>query len=148
MLNKLKACFLLSTFYLLLFSCSTKPDSKNISSIKFEQYYLQGQQLYQINCSNCHQKTGVGLGLVYPPLNESDFIDEHAEEVICIIKFGKKGELIVNGKGFNKTMPALPSLSNLEVAEIVTYISNTWSHKAGLIDIKTVDKIISRCSSD
>ena len=33
------------------------------SSPKFEQYYVQGEQLYLKNCSNCHQKTGTGLGL-------------------------------------------------------------------------------------
>lgn len=132
-----------------LTGCSTKSDSaNNTSSIKFDQYYLQGEKLYQIHCSNCHQKNGTGLGLLYPPLNTSDFIDSHFEEVICTIKFGKTGELMVNGKKFNKAMPPFPTLSNLEVAEVATYIFNTWSHKRGVVDVKAVDKIISTCSTN
>lgn len=142
-----QTCILIFICYFLV-SCSTKPDSKNgISTVKFEQYYLQGQQLYQVHCSNCHQKNGTGLGLVYPPLNKSDFINDNVDEVICIIKFGRRGELVVNGKRFNKVMPP-PSLSNLEVAEVTTYIYNTWGHKGGLIDIKMADKIISKCSNN
>ena len=139
--------FLLFAWYLLS-ACSAKSDANAISSTKFQQYYLQGEQLYEKNCSNCHQKTGTGLGLLYPPLSKSDFMVNHLEEVICLMKYGKKGELIVNGKAFNKAMPAIPTLSNLEIAEIATYIYNTWEHKHGLIDVKEVDTILSKCSSE
>ena len=128
--------------------CTTKSESAQhaVSSTKFDQYYLQGEQLFQKNCSNCHQKTGTGLGLVYPPLNKSDFIDNHFEEVICLMKNGKKGELIVNGKSFNKEMPAIPSLTNIEVAEIATYVYNTWERKKGLIDVKAIDSLLTKCN--
>ena len=137
--------FLLSAFCFFLFSCSSKPESNvDSSSTKFQQYYLQGQQLYVKNCSNCHQKNGSGLGLVYPPLNKSDFIDNHFEKVICLMTTGIKGPVIVNGKSFNKPMPGIPSLTDLEIAEIATYIYNTWERNRGLIDVSQIkdDKII------
>jgi len=128
-----------------LLNCTTTPNQSSGSGTKLKQYYLQGEQLYQNNCSNCHQKSGSGLGLLYPPLNKSDFMENHIEEVICLIKHGKKGELIVNGKSFNKTMPGIPTLTNLEIAEIATYIYNTWDHKHGIIDVKQVDSILKEC---
>ena len=130
-----------------LFSCTTNKESsvKHGSSVKFEQYYLQGEQLYQSHCSNCHQKTGKGLGLLYPPLDRSDFMESHFKDVICLIDKGRKGELIVNGKNFNKIMPALPALTDLEIAEIATYIYNTWSHQRDLVDVKEVTAILSQC---
>jgi cytochrome c551 len=127
------------------YSCSTKPESgdKNSSSTKFDQYYLQGEQLYIKHCSNCHQKNGTGLGLLYPPLNKSDFMDANFEKVICLMKHGISGELYVNGKNFNKKMPGIPSLTDLEVAEIATYIYNTWEHKRGIVDVTSIqDKAI------
>jgi len=136
---------------MLLFSsgCLSKKESNNsTSSVKFDQYYLQGEQLYQTNCSNCHQKNGRGLGRIYPPLDTSDFMNDHFEEVICLMDNGKKGELIVNGKNFNKTMPAIPSLTDLEIAEIATYIYNTWNHQRDLVDVKDVQDILSRCKKD
>jgi cytochrome c551 len=134
-------CVLSISFY----SCSVKSesDSKTFSSTKFDQYYLQGEQLYTKRCSNCHQKSGRGLGLVYPPLNKSDFMENNVEKVICLMTHGINGELYVNGKNFNKKMPGIPSLTDLEVAEIATYIYNTWEHKRGIVDVTSIqDKAI------
>jgi len=75
-------------------------------------------------------------------------MNDHFEEVICLMDNGRKGELIVNGKNFNKTMPAIPSLTDLEIAEIATYIYNTWSHQRDLVDVKDVQDILSRCKKD
>lgn len=69
------------------------------------------------------------------------------EDVICLMKNGKSGEVVVNGKSFNKTMPAIPSLTNLEIAEIATYIYNTWEHQQGIIEVKTVDSMLSKCTN-
>lgn len=129
-------------------ACSTKTESTNHpSSTKFEQYFVQGEQLYLKTCSNCHQANGTGLGLLYPPLNKSDYLQNNFEEVICILKNGKKGEILVNGKSFNKEMPGFPSLTDLEIAEIATYVYNSWSNERGIIEVNDVSKILSLCDS-
>src|SRR6185503_8167536 len=66
-----------------LLSCSGDP--------RFNQYYAEGEQLYARHCSNCHQKDGKGLGLVYPPLATSDFMDNRVDEVLCLMKKGRSG---------------------------------------------------------
>lgn len=148
-LKRISIAFYLMLCTLYFSNCSSRHQSANNgSSIKFEQYYLQGEQLYQGHCSNCHQKNGSGLGLVYPPLDTSDFMENHFEEVICLMDNGRKGELLVNGKNFNKSMPGIPSLTDLEIAEIATYIYNTWNHKRDLIDVKEVSSILSNCTED
>lgn len=114
---------------------------------KFQQYYVQGQQLYIKNCSNCHQKNGAGLGLVYPPINTSDFMDQNVDAVLCIMKYGKEGEIIVNGKKFNKPMKGISSLTELEIAEIATYIYNTWDHQLGMIEIAQVTTQLNKCDN-
>ncbi|MFZ6012478.1 MAG: c-type cytochrome [Bacteroidota bacterium] len=126
-------------------SCSGKSETKGTSSTKFDQYYIQGEQLYLTHCSNCHQKTGKGLGLVYPSLDTSDYMDNNFNEVVCLIRHGKQQELVVNGKNFNQPMPGIPSLTDLEIAEISTYIYNTWTHKRGLVDVKETSKILEEC---
>lgn len=147
--------FQLFAFYFLLFasciiSCSTKKDkeSPDTGSAKFQQYYLQGQTLYINHCSNCHQKNGTGLGRVYPPLNKSDFMENHFEEVICLMRHGKKGEIIVNGIRYIQGMPGIPTLTDLEIAEITTYIYNTWEHKRGIVEVKDVSQVLNSCKDD
>jgi cytochrome c551 len=118
--------------------CSKTESSRPATSVKFDQYFVHGEQLYIKNCSNCHQKNGTGLGLLYPPINGSDYLAQHKDEVICLMRNGKSGELIVNGKNFNKEMPAIPSLTDLEIAEIATYIYNSWGRDDGIIEVSEV----------
>lgn len=133
-------------FWLGLFvSCNPKSGSAD-QSPKFQQYFNQGEQLYTSNCSNCHQKTGSGLGRVYPPLNTSDFVDTRFGEVICLMRNGRSGKLTVNGKLFNQAMPPM-KLSDLEIAEIATYIYNSWGRSKGIVEVTEVSAILSRCDS-
>ena len=124
------------------FSCGGNPTN---NSPKFQQYYIQGEILYKENCSNCHQANGKGLGKLYPPINQSDFMDNQFEEVICIIKYGRSGPLVVNGVEFNMEMKGNPQLTELEVAEIATFLYNSWSKEKGLLDVKQVSEILAAC---
>ena len=130
---------------LFLLSCSSKSDSGNTNSVKFRQYYVKGEELYLKHCSNCHQPTGAGLGLVYPPLNTSDYMEKNFESVLCPMKYGMKGEVIVNGKNFSQPMPGVMELTDLEIAEIATYIYNTWDHQRGLVDVTEASRITDSC---
>ena len=130
-------------FYIL--SCGQSSTDRSHSN-KYTQYFRQGEQLYERHCSNCHQPSGKGLGRVYPPLHQSDFMKENFSEVICLMKYGIDGELIVNGVAYNQAMPGIPSLTDLEVAQIATYIYNSWTHTEGLVDVKDVSRILNECN--
>ncbi len=153
MANKIGCKLQASNFKLLLFIILVMVSNlwlvacgqSNNHDTKFQQYYAQGEQLYLKNCSNCHQKKGGGLGRVYPPLNKSDYMEQHVDEVICSMKYGQEGEIIVNGKKFNKPMKGIASLTELELAEIATYIYNTWDHQRGIVEIKEVDEALKKC---
>ncbi len=74
-------------------------------------------------------------------------MENHFDEVICLMKNGKEGEVIVNGKSFNKPMKGISTLTDLEIAEIATYIYNTWEHQRGIVDVHDVSRIVSKCDS-
>ncbi len=132
--------FLLCGFGLII-CCSTRDP-------KFQQYFVEGEQLYLKNCSNCHQKNGTGLGRVYPPLASSDFLDKNVDAVACLIKRGRSGLMTVNGVVYNQPMPGAVSLTELEIAEITTYIYNSWGHEKGLIDVRQISQSLQPCLSD
>lgn len=139
-LSKLVYCLLPTAYCLLLFIGCSQQDNK------VAQYARQGEELYQKHCSNCHQANGKGLGLVYPPVDRSDFIDNNLEKTICLIEYGIEGEILVNGKSYNKSMPGVPSLTDLEIAEITTYLYNSWGRSKGIVEVKQVTKILEECS--
>ncbi len=42
-------------------------------------------------------------------------------------------------------MPGIPTLSDIEVAEIATYIYNTWGHERGLVEVKEAAEVLAKC---
>ena len=144
MINIIRVVFILSSIGLIA-ACTSK--QKQEDSSKFQRYYFQGEQLFRKHCSNCHQANGKGLGRLYPPLDKSDFVDQNVSAVLCTMRFGREGALIVNGVDFNQKMPANPTLSDLEIAEIATYIYNNWGRTKGLINVHEVTAAIDTCSN-
>ena len=61
------------------------------------------------------------------------------------MRFGIKGEINVNGIQYNQPMPGIPTLTNLEIAQLATYIYNAWEHDKGLIDVMEAEKILNQC---
>jgi mono/diheme cytochrome c family protein len=75
-------------------------------------------------------------------------MDNNFDEVICIMKKGRKGEMLVNGKSYNQPMPGVPSLTELEIAEIATYIYNSWGHHKGMVEVKEISRSLQPCLSN
>ena len=127
-------------------SCVSDQRYSGSEAIKFEQYKFQGEQLYQALCMNCHQKDGTGLGKLIPPLN-SKYLLNHKELAMCIIKNGMSGPILVNDVTYNGTMPANPKLTPLEIAEIMTYIGNSWSNDIGMVTTQEVTQNLTKCNN-
>lgn len=112
--------------------------------IRLKQYQVQGAKIYATYCANCHQQDGKGLASLYPPLAGSDYLLEDMARAACIIKNGQSKEIVVNGVTYNQMMPGNP-ITNLEIAEVLTFIGNAWGNEAGLIGVKDVDQWIDAC---
>ena len=118
-------------------------DSK--TRMKMTQYMRAGKKLYIQHCSNCHQPDGTGFGALYPPLATADYLMKDPKAAACIIKNGQNGEIYVNGVQYNQAMPPHKELTNLEIAEIVTYISNSWGNVSGLHSAGEIEKTLQNC---
>lgn len=109
-----------------------------IKDLKTRQYAVEGQVLYENNCANCHQKNGTGLGKLIPPLVKADFMLEDTGRTIHLMKHGIAGEITVNGIVYNQPMPGNARLTNLELAEIATYIYSVFGGKEQRIEVDQV----------
>lgn len=122
-----------------LSACSSNGQRKDgtladISDTKVLQYAIQGKILYENYCANCHQKEGTGLGRLIPPIKGSDYFLEDKGRTARIIKYGQKGAITVNGIDYDEMMPGNPKLSELEIAQLMTYLYNIWGANEGVID--------------
>lgn len=117
---------------------------QSAEELKHEQMVINGKELYEKHCANCHQKEGTGLADLYPPIAPSDFLKDK-KAVICLIKNGISGEMTVNGKVYNQTMPANQQLYDLDIAAIVTYIYDTWEHNPKTTTTDEVKLVLKGC---
>lgn len=101
----------------------------------------RGKEIYTDFCIQCHMATGKGNGITFPPLDGSDWLKKKRTESIHAVKYGQKGEIVVNGKKFNAMMPPM-GLSDEEVADVMNYVSNSWTNKSKkIITVKEVSLI-------
>ncbi|QBK06307.1 cytochrome c oxidase subunit II [Hylemonella gracilis] len=82
----------------------------------------RGEKVYTANCAVCHQANGKGAG-PFKPLDASPIVLD-ADKT-------KQLAIVLAGKG---AMPSWKSsLSDTEIAAVVTYTKNAWSNKTGFL---------------
>jgi mono/diheme cytochrome c family protein len=109
-------------------------------------YLTNGKELYKTYCSNCHGVKGEGLTSLYPPLTDSTYLKDHKKELACIIKNGANKPVEINGKTYEGKMPAFPALADIDIAQIVVYVTNSFGHKQGMYTYAEVNKDLKDCS--
>jgi nitrite reductase (NO-forming) len=92
-----------------------------------------GQALFAGTCSTCHQANGEGMPGVFPPLAKSDFFKNDPKRVAQVITHGLSGPVTVNGHDYNSVMPPMAQLTDDEVANIATYVLNSWGNPGGRV---------------
>jgi mono/diheme cytochrome c family protein len=93
-----------------------------------------GAKIFDTNCSSCHGASGQGIPGAIPPLADNPVATGDAAKAIHIVKYGLTGTIAVAGKTFNGQMPAWSgTLTNGDIAAVLTYLRSSWQNKAGAI---------------
>jgi len=96
--------------------------------------YAQGQEIYNNLCVACHQPDGQGREKIAPSLVNSRYVVADAGVSARIVLSGKEGPVGL--------MPPLgASLSDEQIAGVLTYIRREWGHTASAVapaDVKEV----------
>ncbi|MFK7910036.1 MAG: PVC-type heme-binding CxxCH protein [Akkermansiaceae bacterium] len=107
--------------------------------------YKKGYEIYHrdAHCATCHQANGLGLPAGgFPPLAETKWVNEDIDRLIKITLKGIKGPITVKGKQFNGAMTPFGGLLNdKEVAEVLTYVKNSFGNKSGVVNAARVKKV-------
>ncbi|NQV74194.1 nitrite reductase, copper-containing [bacterium] len=89
-----------------------------------------GSRIFAANCAACHQPSGQGIAGVFPPLAGSDFLMADAARAIGVVVNGLSEEIEVNGVKYNGVMPGV-RLSDEDVANVLTFVRNSWGNEGG-----------------
>jgi len=109
-----------------------------------------GKRVYETYCQICHQSTGLGLPGQFPPLAGSEWVVEgKPDRIIRIVLNGLSGPIEVKGVTYNGAMFAFKDmpLKDEDIANVLTYIRNTWGNKAPEVKPELVKAIRGEVSS-
>jgi nitrite reductase (NO-forming) len=124
-----------------LAAVETAARAAKAGALTVEEQMKAGQALFAGTCSTCHQGGGQGLRGVFPPLAKSDYFAKDAMRVADVVLRGLSGPIKVNGEAYNSVMPPLAQLTDDEVANITTYVLNSWGNPGGRVSKDQVAKL-------
>jgi mono/diheme cytochrome c family protein len=101
-----------------------------------------GAVLYRNNCTGCHGADGKGERLIFPPLaGNAVLIQPSAESLTRVVLEGAQAA----GTKTAPTAPSMPSfawkLDDAQMADLLTYIRNSWGNNAAPVSADFVSKI-------
>lgn len=101
---------------------------------------MKGQAIYEGKgtCSVCHQLTGLGLPGAFPPLANADYLLADKNRAIKQTMYGSSEAIVVNGTTYPGGLMTVPELTDEEVANVVTYILNSWGNSGGTVTVEEV----------
>jgi nitrite reductase (NO-forming) len=113
-----------------------------IATLTKEIQIEKGKGVYMQTCFVCHQVNGEGVPAQIPPLAKSDFLAKLSnEDAIHTVIAGRTGEMIVNGKKYNGTMTPLNYLSDDQIANVLTYVRNSFGNEGAPVTMEEVKKV-------
>ena len=83
----------------------------------------RGEKVYAQNCVACHQASGKGAGPVKPLDAAAVVLDSDKTKQIMVL---------LNGQN-NGTMPSWKTLSDTDIAAVISFTKNHWSNKTGQV---------------
>ncbi len=93
-----------------------------------------GASVYTANCITCHGAKGEGVPGSFPPLAANPFVTGDPKPVIGVVVNGLSGKIDVKGQSYSGQMPAWKgTLTNAQIADVITYIRNAWGNKASTV---------------
>ena len=99
-----------------------------------------GKALFNTNCSTCHQENGQGQPNVFPPLvGNTEVTAKDPTPIIAIVLHGLATPKAIMGKQYAGGMPPWKgTLSNAEIAAVLTYVRSAWGNKGTPVTEKQV----------
>jgi mono/diheme cytochrome c family protein len=93
----------------------------------------RGQRIYRAYCVSCHLADGSGIPGMYPPLQQTDWVEGDAGRVIRLLLNGMAGPYEVKGNQYNNIMPAHGTLSDNQIADVLTFVRSNFGNDASAI---------------
>lgn len=101
----------------------------------------RGKKVYETTCLACHQANGSGVPGMNPPLKQTPWVIGSKDTLINVILKGLNEEIEVNGEYYSNVMPPHAFLNDQQIADVATYVRNSFGNKASAVKPDDVKKL-------
>jgi len=100
-----------------------------------------GKKIYNQYCLACHMADGAGVPNMNPPLTKTSYVLGDKTRLINVILNGLATGEEIDGETYTNVMPAHNFLSDQEVADVLSFVRNSFGNKAAGISVAEVKAI-------
>jgi mono/diheme cytochrome c family protein len=132
-LNAKNSLLLIFVFFLL--PSFLIAQDNNHCAVKKSPFHISmdsGKKVYVQLCLACHQPDGLGATPMNPPLTGKQIAGDKKKLIEIVIK-GLATHQEIDGVKYQNVMPAHPEMKDDEVADVLTYIRNSFGNKASSV---------------
>ncbi|HVZ98537.1 MAG TPA: cytochrome c [Chitinophagaceae bacterium] len=104
----------------------------------FKTAMIKGKKVYEKNCLTCHQANGGGVPRMNPPLINAGFVKGDKKKLIQWVLKGSVEKVPIDGQYYSNNMPPQASLKDEDIADVLTYIRNSFQNKGSAVTANEV----------
>lgn len=108
-----------------------KPVAKQGSALQLS--VNRGKAVYGTSCLSCHQADGSGVPNLNPPLIQNDWVLGPKNVLVLQVLKGSRGKVEIDGETFHNSMPPMAHLTDQQIADVITYVRNSFGNKASSV---------------
>ena len=100
-----------------------------------------GKKIYGQYCLACHMADGAGVPNMNPPLIKTSYVLGDKTRLVNVILNGLATGEEIEGETYTNVMPAHNFLKDQEIADVLSFVRNSFGNKAGNITAAEVKAI-------
>ena len=112
---------------------STKSATSAASNAALQASITRGKTVYDTYCLVCHQSNGSGVPSMNPPLIKTSWVLGSKTVLIEQVLKGSSNKVEIDGEKFHGVMPAQVQLTDEQIADVLTFVRNSFGNKASIV---------------
>ena len=101
----------------------------------------RGKIVYETYCLTCHQDDGAGVPKLNPSLIQTSYTTGDKKKLIKWVLQGTTDKIAIDGKFYSNNMAPQNYLKDEEIADVLTYIRNSFGNKASAVTAAEVKAV-------
>ena len=103
------------------------------NAITKSENYKNGKEVYNKVCLSCHMEDGAGVPHLNPPLIKTSYVSGNKTKLIQIVLKGMNERVKIEDESYSNVMASHADLSDQQIADVLTYIRNSFGNKYGIV---------------